>query len=132
MPKRDIIQVIFFGIMMIALAGIIFFRDPRVSSSGDPCEIHKELFAIEIDSGVVKEKYVDRENHAMKTVVFNVNNKDYELLFIPYDNWTDFDRIKINDVIRKLPNSFVFFVDNGFKFELKLDCKYNRSTKNPG
>jgi hypothetical protein len=124
MAKTGIYYMVFFGTVMIGIMGLIFYRNTRGSSPEDPCEIHKELFVIRIDSGVIKDKYVDRENHAMKTVILNTNDKDYELLFIPYDNWTNFDTVKVNDIISKPPNSFVFSVNNQFKFELKLDCKY--------
>jgi hypothetical protein len=121
MIRKESLYFMIFVIVVGALA-IVFHKRGTTS---DPCEIHRELFTIEIDSGRITNKYIDRDNHAIKTVIVNAEGKDYSMLFIPYDNWTDFDKIKINDVITKNANSFTFTVNNEFGFTLKLECKFN-------
>ncbi len=127
MIRKDIFYIVFFGGIIIVMMGIIFFRNTRGKSPEDLCEIHKELFNIQMDSGYVVDKYVDRKNHAIKTVILNSNGKNYRLLFIPYDNWRDFDSVKVNDMVVKKPYSFDFVVNNEFAFTLKLTCAYQKS-----
>ena len=101
---------------------ITFFKR---GASSDPCETHRRLFTAKIDSGTVASKYVDDKNHAIRTVVVNENGEDYVLLFIPFDNWEDFNRITEGDKITKRASSFEFVVNNRFSFTLKFDCDYN-------
>lgn len=100
MKKISAFQIVFLAAVMI---GLVILVNNRGTSSEDPCEIHRKLFTVEIDSGLVIDKYIDRSNYAMKTVVINAHGRNYMLLFIPFDNWDDFERIQRNDVIRKSP-----------------------------
>lgn len=121
MLKRELLYFMIF-VIFASIVLIIFYKRGTTS---DPCEIQKELYKIKIDSGLVINKYIDSENHAMKTLTVKTNDGDYQLLFIHYENWAAFDSVKIMDEISKSPNSFVFVVNNEFTFELKLDCEYN-------
>ena len=122
MSKQQGYYAIFLGILIVGLMLLIYTKN---SSPDDPCEIHRNLFEIKIDSGRVQDKYVDRDNHAMKTVIISSEGKSYKLLFIAYRNWEDFDKIEINDVISKPGNSFSFKINNEFQFNLRLDCEYS-------
>lgn len=122
MKRISFFQIVFVVVVMI---GLLFLINNRGTSSEDPCEIHKKFFMAKIDSGLVIDKYIDRRNHAMKTVVIDANGENYMLLFIPFDNWDDFERIQRSDLIRKSKDTFALTVNNEFSFELKFDCKYN-------
>jgi hypothetical protein len=110
------------------MALLLVFLIPKLGQRDElnfECEHHKDLYHRQV-VGFIIEHYVDSVDHARRTVIIRDHNgKDYEVWFSPYNNWNDFERIKVNDVISKSPNSFVFLVNNEFKFELKLECKYN-------
>lgn len=117
-------ETLFFMLLVIVIGSIaVLFFKRGVSS--DPCETHRELFLTEIDSGRVTDKYIDQENHAIKTIILSVNKESYEIQFIPYDNWTDFDKIRINDLVKKPSNSFLFSINHDYTFLLMLDCEYS-------
>jgi hypothetical protein len=122
MIRKELIYFMIF-IILISILVIAFYE--QGADPSDPCDFHHELFALAIDSGKVTEKYIDRENHAIKTLVISVQGRDYELLLTPYENWPDFEAIEIDDIISKEPNSFNFSVNKNFSFKLKLDCNYN-------
>lgn len=119
----------FFGIICVTLVVfLLVFLITRLGQRDEldcVCELHKDFYTSELE-GVVIAHYVDSTDHARRTVIIrDQHGKDHEVWFIPYENWIDFDRIKVNDVINKSPNSFVLLVNNEFRFGLKLECKYN-------
>lgn len=112
-----------FGIatFLMALSYVVFFTDVR----GDNCDHHKELFMDSIKSGVVLQKYVDNVNHAVKTVQVRSMGKTYDVLFIPFHNWQDFDSVKVGDSVYKPARSFRFTLNGRHTFVLNYECAYN-------
>jgi hypothetical protein len=115
--------LIFIGGILTAI--LLFFLIRKVGQRDElnlVCAYHKDLYNNHV-VGVITDHYVDSTDHARRTVIINDQyRKEYEVWFIPYENWADFDKIKVNDTINKQPHSFVFLVNNEFRFELKLEC----------
>ncbi len=107
-------------VVIFISALIIVFVKPSKSNS----DMHKELFIDQIEHGLIINKFIDYDNHALKTVEIKTNAKTYKVLFIPYDNWTDFEKINIGDSISKPPKSFHFRINNEYEFQLKLERDY--------
>jgi hypothetical protein len=123
MTKRDLFYALTFG---IAMMGFLFFMWTRGTSPEDPCLVHKELFFAKIESGIVVSKMIEKENHGAKKITIKIKDKTYEMEFIHYDNWTDFERINVDDVISKPAKSFHFIVNETSEFDLKYDCSYTK------
>lgn len=118
-------SAIYFMLVFILIsAGIIIFTKPRQSPN---CNWHKELFFDEIRSGVIINKFIDYDNHAIKMVELKAKNKTYKILFIPSDNMADFESIKIGDTVSKPIKSFQFTLNRGYKFQLKYNCAYTKT-----
>lgn len=118
-------SAIYFMLAFILIAAlIIVFVEPRDSTH---CDEHKELFFHEIKSGIITEKFIDYDNHALKIVVLKANNRSYKMLFVPYDNWNDFERIRVGDTISKSLKSFHFTINKDYVFQLKYDCPYSKT-----
>lgn len=106
---------------MLVLFGFAYFS-PREEGA---CHILKDIYHPAIEKGVIVEKYVDTKNHAIMTVIIDDNGKRYKVVFIPFDNWNDFNRLTVGDTLEKPLNSFKFLVKNGFEFQLQNDCDYS-------
>lgn len=124
MEKNNIPYFIIMGVSMIL---VLVFTITDKSTSSDPCDLHRVLFLGEITSGVVIDKFIEKENHATKKVIIKELNKTYEVLFTPYANWTDFEKIRIGDSITKPSNSFHFSVNHNGDFQLDFQCDYTKN-----
>jgi len=92
--------------------------------TSDMCSFHKEIFDTSLDSAVVIRHFVDKPNHAMKTVHIRTNTKAYIMYFIPYENWADSGSLRPGDVITKEKETFSMKVNNRWTFQLRYDCTY--------
>jgi hypothetical protein len=88
------------------------------------CSFHKDVFKTKLDSAIVIRHFVDEPNHSMKTIDVKTNAKEFTLYFIPSDNETDFDKLRIGDVISKDKETFEMKVNNDWTFKLRYDCTY--------
>ena len=125
MKKEDIIP--YFAFLGVFILLMLIFRIGDKTVSNDPCELHRELFFSEITSGVIIDKFIEKENHATKKAIIKDLNKTYEVLFMPYANWTDFEKIRIGDSITKPSNSFHFSVNHNGDFQLDFQCEYTKN-----
>jgi hypothetical protein len=86
------------------------------------CRSYKDIYQIQLDSGVVIKKFINYENHAKKTVLIKEGNKTYEIFFLLKENYSDFERINLMDKISKPANSLLFKVNNLKQFEFIVEC----------
>jgi hypothetical protein len=124
MKKEDVIPGLV--IMSVSLILILVFIVTDKTNYHDPCELHRELFLNEITSGVVIDKFIEKENHAKKKVFIKELNKTYEVSFTFYANWTDFEEISIGDSITKPPKSFHLRVNHKRDIQLDFQCDYSK------
>ncbi|MCU0397149.1 MAG: hypothetical protein MUC73_03505 [Cyclobacteriaceae bacterium] len=109
--------------MLVAIAGMIIIL-LTVGKTSDICKMHEELFHAHLTSGVVINKFLDKENHSFETVVIQEGDKSFTLLLVPDANDKDFEHIKVKDKITKNLNSFRFVVNGEYEFEFQIDCNY--------
>lgn len=121
MKKTDLFYLVFFTIVM---SGLFFLMNTRGTTSDDPCELHKELYFQEIDSGIVVDKVTETENHSLQKVKIKSKDKYYILILMLWANQRDFENINIGDSISKPAKSFHFRNNNGYEFEVKFKCTY--------
>jgi hypothetical protein len=95
-----------------------------VGQTSNICEMHKDLFFAHIRSGVVIEKFIDKENHSFETIVIKDGDTSLTLLLIPDANDRDFDHINVSDSITKSANSFRFIINKKYEFEFQIDCNF--------
>lgn len=79
-----------------------------------------------ITSGVVIDKFIEKDNHGKKKVIIKELNKTYEVSFTFYANWTDFEGISIGDSITKPPKSFHLRVNHNKDIQLDFQCDYSK------
>lgn len=108
-------------IAIMAMAIIIIFCKP--SNKSDMCEVHRKLFNDSFSSGIVTEKFIDK-NHAERKIRIKTKNTIYLVRFIPYSNWSDFAKINIGDTLCKHANTFAFKINGRDDFILGYDCSY--------
>jgi hypothetical protein len=116
--KFFIIGWIFFALLFFAIS---YFTPDKENV----CIIMRDFFQADVKNGVIVEKFVDAKNHAIKTVIIEDNERRYKVIFVPYDNWVDFERLTVGDTLSKPVNSFKFFGKNGEDFQLHFDCDYS-------
>lgn len=109
---------------MIIAIGAMIITVLTVPRNSNICDIHKELFLTSLNSGIIVDKFVDKENHSFKTIIIKENDKLFTLLLVPDLNDLDFARLKINSKINKNSKSFRFKVDNSFEFDFRIDCNF--------
>jgi hypothetical protein len=108
----------------IFVGGLLFFFVDFDKYTSDVCSFHKDLFESRLDSAVVIRHFVDKPDHARKTVHLREKTNEYTIYFSPYDNWSDFDSLRLGDVIRKDRDTFEMKVNNDWTFRLRYDCTY--------
>ena len=109
-------------IASMAIFGIYFYSERDKPSY--ICEYHKHFYLAELLSGRVIEKYIDKENHAIKTVFIKDNVKIFRILMISDSNINDYEKLKVGDIINKSPKALTLKVNNKYQFKLDIDCKY--------
>lgn len=114
-------NLIYFMLIVICVIAVLYFT---IGTTSDICKRHKDLYLIALKSGVVTEKFVDVENHSIETIIIKEDNKFFELLLVPDVNDDDFNKIRVNDIVTKKPNSFLFTVNGSYQFEFIIDCDY--------
>lgn len=111
---------------MLIMIFIIIIVTLFAKRTSNICELHRELYFSSIKNGVVIEKYIDYSNHSFETVVIKDQDKTHRLLLVPDKNDKDFEFLNINDRIQKNSNSFNFTVNKSYKFELMIDCEFDK------
>jgi hypothetical protein len=100
----------------------VFFLGDFGNNTSDMCSFHKEIFETRLDSAVVVRHFVDKPNHAMKTVLIRQNEKEYTIYFIPSDNGADFEKLRVGDMITKNKETFEMKANSIWTFRLRYDC----------
>jgi hypothetical protein len=117
------IYIILF-LLFIFVGLLVFFLGNFDNNTSDMCSFHKDLFEAELDSAVVIRHFVDKPNHAMKTVLIRQNETEYTIYFIPWDNAADFEKLRLGDVVTKGKETFEMKANNNWTFRLKYDCEF--------
>lgn len=93
--KILIIIVVLFPLFYVIFWGII-----NIPSQSDLCKQGIELYKGHFFKGIVKEKYIDKENHMNKTVI--IKNKTFEkTIYLDADIGGVYDYIVVGDSIEK-------------------------------
>jgi hypothetical protein len=107
--------------------GLLIFLIPKLAQRDELdslCKCHEAFYREKIRGSVVEHR-VDSADHARREIVIrDRKGRDYEVFFIPYPNWDDFDQIKIADSIAKDANSLTFTVNEGRTVTMQFDCHY--------
>jgi hypothetical protein len=120
--NRTIYIILFCCFAFVGL--LVFFLVDFSKNPSDMCSFHKELFQTQLDSAVVVRHFVDKSNHAIKTVELSTDEKKYTIYFIPSDNDAHFDKLQIGHVITKEKGTFEMKVNNTWAFRLSYDCTF--------
>lgn len=120
--NKTIYVILFCCFVLVGL--LVYFFGYFDKNTSDMCSFHKDVFDTRLDSAVVVRHFIDQPNHAMKTVDIRTGTKEYTIYFIPDDNWADFDRLRLGDVITKDKGTFEMKVNNDWTFRLRYNCTY--------
>jgi hypothetical protein len=120
--NRTIYIILFCCFALVGL--LVFFLGDFSKNTSDMCSFHKGLFQTELDSAIIVRHFVDKPNHAMKTVDLRTNEKEYTIYFIPSDNDADFDKLQLGDIITKEKGTFEMKVNNAWTFRLRYECTF--------
>ena len=125
MINRRIAFVVLCAVFMAMLLIFLILRLSHRKELNFVCEHHEDFYRTKIIGSVICH-YVDSKDHARRTIVIrDQNGKEYVVWFIPYDNWVDFDHIRIKNVVKKEANSFTFTADNERIVHLQYNCNYD-------
>jgi hypothetical protein len=122
--RIDFVQKILLIVIVGALVAALSYFMSESGSTSDMCEFHFDLFKTELNSATVSNKFVDKRNHSIETVLISYGKEEYVLLLIPDSNNKDFEYLKIGDVISKPAHSLTFMVNGGYEFHVDFDCEY--------
>jgi len=70
---------------------------------------------------IVKKKYEDRENHSYKTLILEINHKDYTMI-LPVDSSGYYEFVQIGDTVSKLKGSDLIRVNKSKTFRIYFAC----------
>jgi len=82
----------------------------------------KKAFVNSAYKAVVIEKYLDKQNHNFRTIIFSNNHKLYTMVLVD-DTSGYYEYSKAGDTIYKYQNSEYIDVNGMKKFKIHFDCK---------
>lgn len=124
--KLHFLIYLFIIVFPVAVIGLFIFSQP--SNNYMRCLI-VERFKEQCYSGVIVDKYIDKENHANETlIVQNRNNKStvIDFIYLPIE---DFNIIQIGDsIFKEAGDEFILMKRDSIhhKFYLEVDCDYQK------
>jgi hypothetical protein len=129
--RWTIYMVLSLSMLLFIVLTVFLYKNSsgQYGVTSDVCNIHRTFYEDKIDSGIVTQHFVDTADHASKKLTIQKRDKIYNLLFIPYDNWEDFEKIKTGDIVSKQSSTFAFRVNDNHEFKLKYDCYSNYKGK---
>ena len=105
------------------LFGIAFISLVLIGNLG-PSEacVDKKNFINSNYTGILKQKYLDKENHNYRTLVFSYNNTLFNMVLLD-DTSGYYEYVKIGDTITKIKDNNYIQVNKSNKFKIYYNCK---------
>jgi len=106
------------GLLLVAFAALVLIGNIGPSRA---CKDKME-FAGSTYKGIVVKKYLDKENHNYKTILYSNSNK-LSITRLIDDTSGYYEFVTSGDSIYKIKNSEYINVNNINKFKIYFDCK---------
>jgi spermidine/putrescine-binding protein len=108
---------IFPGLFAVAFVSLVLVGNLGPSAA---CSEKKDFEGFNY-TGIVNEKFNDKTNHNVRTLVFSVNQKLFNMILVD-DTSGYYEYVKVGDTIIKLKNSDYIKVNHMKKFKIYFNC----------
>jgi hypothetical protein len=119
------ILILFVGIIMALIIKIAYKSFYNEAFSSHECWSQIKTKELEFD-GLVKNKFVDSNNHNINAIEIDSKGQ-FGFVHFPYPEESDlWDKIKVNDSIKKSENNLNFLIKDSLKWDtiiVKYNCK---------